>query len=850
MNSILPPKVLALKYILCFCLVSIFSIPQNSHASVGSGSGWFNPVAEYVGVDTTTCGPNATVGQVELVERDSNIQISGIPNPSSVDWYVKIYSEAGTQLYTWTAPSGVYISPKFCYQLSSDRIEVSFTNTVNNKYRTFHMEPMRITPKQPNLYHGHSYKSLLHVTQYVISPEDLKTISPLWIDTVGSPTVTAQVNTLPTLYGVTGIDSITSSVYKFTFPAVKSLLQTQITNVGNGGAGSYTLPKFNIPGWSGDGLYWFTYYANLNGSKSFNSPNITNANIPVSSTVDGMFMLDTTGPITSVSHVQNSTTDTTADVSITNTFSDVTSRVSKTTIHLKEKVGTAETITIFDPVAIPPFQGASMQVTTNATVQRGIEYEYYAVSIDQVGNISTSTKKSILVAYPPNLPTAEIISPTPTAPDTFASYLYNAQTPLYFDSQAKNSLGVALNQSDVDWEWRIGNCQTGTLYSSSKAFDISPNPPFVIPFDGSVNNVYLRVREKATGLWSVNCPVIPVKYSCQFGYLWNGTSCNYDPSLYANLISQNLTLNTAGPLNTNMDLSLSFMTYNAGPVSTNHRPGDGNFYSKLYYSWDNSNWTEAPFIAFQPQLSSASSVSYNNVTFWKSLLQTGNIYFRHCVDTTSKVDEGPDENPNCDVIGPYVVNSGIDATLIGNDCDIAVGSNSCSNALLTWEITGATNPNIFNVTSNSTLSTSALQNNFPLTLQYGANIIRARDNVNSIKEITLTADCDPLTGFWNVNVCSPLPTITISGDPELIRPGTQAEFSIDIQSNFNLVCIVRGIEASPSTINHIAGSNTYNITSRPLNSDQVVNVTCTEPITGTDVTSEYRIGVSPNYVEI
>jgi hypothetical protein len=84
-----------------------------------------------------------------------------------------------------------------------------------------------------------------------------------------------------------------------------------------------------------------------------------------------------------------------------------------------------------------------------------------------------------------------------------------------------------------------------------------------------------------------------------------------------------------------------------------------------------------------------------------------------------------------------------------------------------------------------------------------------------------------LNSVWTGSICAPLPAITITPTPSLVRSGSQATLNITVNSNFDLRCtVVGGVTAA---FDHIAQPTMFNhppLTTAPLTSATVVSITC------------------------
>lgn len=92
-------------------------------------------------------------------------------------------------------------------------------------------------------------------------------------------------------------------------------------------------------------------------------------------------------------------------------------------------------------------------------------------------------------------------------------------------------------------------------------------------------------------------------------------------------------------------------------------------------------------------------------------------------------------------------------------CIIGLNQSTC-NVNVTWNISGATSPNLYNQTRNVTYSNSATGNNQPFAVTNGANQIQIRDGSTVIGSASATGSCGALV--WNGTTCQAVCNETVS----------------------------------------------------------------------------------------
>lgn len=142
------------------------------------------------------------------------------------------------------------------------------------------------------------------------------------------------------------------------------------------------------------------------------------------------------------------------------------------------------------------------------------------------------------------------------------------------------------------------------------------------------------------------------------------------------------------------------------------------------------------------------------------------------------------------------------ATLSGSGCTIPAGNTTCQ-ASFTWNISGATTPNLFNATTVNQYTTTPVSTaSYPIT--NGSNTIQARDNTTVLRGITVTGTCASGSS-WAGGICVtiPAPTVHIYADPNRIHTGESS--SVWWQTTNTASCTITKNNASLSTDLNSAG---------------------------------------------
>ena len=186
-------------------------------------------------------------------------------------------------------------------------------------------------------------------------------------------------------------------------------------------------------------------------------------------------------------------------------------------------------------------------------------------------------------------------------------------------------------------------------------------------------------------------------------------------------------------------------------------------------------------------------------------------------------------------------------TFTATSCVIPFNASSC-NSTLNW-------------TANNFLGTPALkQGSTVISNAVSGTMVRAvnPDDHNFSLQDTGSAfriDRDPLaqcmTGsVWAGGKCIPLPIITIDAD-SVVQHGDSADMDISIKADYDATCTIN--DGTIQTLSHSASPTTvdYSVTTRNLDSTQIVVVTCEHDTYPVVVDSEeVRIEVIPTYQEI
>ncbi len=200
------------------------------------------------------------------------------------------------------------------------------------------------------------------------------------------------------------------------------------------------------------------------------------------------------------------------------------------------------------------------------------------------------------------------------------------------------------------------------------------------------------------------------------------------------------------------------------------------------------------------------------------------------------------------------------ASISGTACEIQSGDSTCMGTL-TWNISGASNPNVYN-NNGTTYANTNSGTNENVIFGFGLNTVFARDGVNARANTDIAVNC--AAGLsWVSGACGtasapipPPPALSITLSKDIIRSGETVVTNTTVTAPYPLRCTLYGVSSSPIIFSHpgnITSTATYPHTTRPLTSAQMVTVIC-EPdpaISGVPSgTAENRISVIPTVEEI
>jgi hypothetical protein len=235
---------------------------------------------------------------------------------------------------------------------------------------------------------------------------------------------------------------------------------------------------------------------------------------------------------------------------------------------------------------------------------------------------------------------------------------------------------------------------------------------------------------------------------------------------------------------------------------------------------------------------------------------SGSHRYRFRVDTINSLVESDESNNVSSWVG-FTVADAPTVNLDATGCNIPVGGTQCSGQV-TWSFSNVLAPENYqvrNTTTGISLGTSATGNAVAVVLPYGVHRVAATANgVSDSKEVI--ARCAPPSA-WNstISQCEiPVapPSLSITGNPVLVRSGQSSSLVVTIDSNLLLDCTLYGASSGTVTFVHDGLLNqvkTYTYATKVLTSALNAELRCVSS-TGLSATAHARIEVVPTIEEI
>jgi len=192
-------------------------------------------------------------------------------------------------------------------------------------------------------------------------------------------------------------------------------------------------------------------------------------------------------------------------------------------------------------------------------------------------------------------------------------------------------------------------------------------------------------------------------------------------------------------------------------------------------------------------------------------------------------------------------------TITAGSCGPIAAEGSTCNSRVTWEgrnfLGGA--QMLQGTTSRSSALINIAGTNYPVSPDnrtFTLDDLGGRFSVSATASVTCAANSRWITELGR---CAALPVITIDSNPDIVRSGNTAPVDITVTSNYELECTLSG--GLNETFSHTPppGTASYNRTTSPLTSAQIVSIECTSsdyPLITSS--AETRVEVIPTVQEI
>lgn len=336
--------------------------------------------------------------------------------------------------------------------------------------------------------------------------------------------------------------------------------------------------------------------------------------------------------------------------------------------------------------------------------------------------------------------------------------------------------------------------------------------------------------------------------NCGSGLVWNGLQCDVPIAPKPNL---NAYLPDAVPVTTaGSAIDLTSNVANEGTASA------GPYNLKFYIDSNSDGVADYPPVVVREGDSTASGVLESESVSWTIPVSVvgGAWQIGYYADSDDEVSEIGSDGPwnNWSGWRSFTVTADPAATLSGYGCKIKSGESTCDGTF-TWVITDALNPVIYNVSNSILCSNNMIGTDESCRLNFGSNLIEARDDTTMLDSVTVAAQCN-IGDIWDpvAQVCSIIPappSLTVIPSSDIVRSGQPAVVDINVTANYDLTCTVYGVEPSVETFVHTASPDkeTYTYNTFPLTSAQLVRVNCVT--LGVDASDEVRINIVPDVEE-
>jgi len=190
-------------------------------------------------------------------------------------------------------------------------------------------------------------------------------------------------------------------------------------------------------------------------------------------------------------------------------------------------------------------------------------------------------------------------------------------------------------------------------------------------------------------------------------------------------------------------------------------------------------------------------------------------------------------------------------TLTATPCSIAINANTCNTGVVSWNISSASSPSVLNSTNASRYGSVLVGTTSVARMNYGNNVIVARDGTRTLATRNVTADCVNgavynATSSTCVAAPLPAPTITLNVVEAIVRSSStvSVQYTISRALVAGETCTVYGPGMPPGSVTLL----TARVPSSALKSKTRFTMICTGPF-GT-VNASDSVDIVPSFQEV
>ncbi len=434
-------------------LIIAFYLLSTPTTHADDSYGWFTSKVDYVDTSLPVGCDSSTKASLEiwLVERGTKTPL----NNSIGAWNVSTrVSQANDVLLSSNTYNATTTSNRICFDPTLNGIKVTVSNSTN--YKPF-ISPVIFPGSSDgtlNSLVGNHFRGYVELDPITSNTPSVSSISPSGGAFNVTPNFVINTQSPSTLFS--SISAVKSTkIYVFNQTTNQNSSYINDTDAGFNTNNSFTGPSGLV-----DGVHYWTFHQILNGSAdttkyTFPAKTWNFSRIPASGVPSPMsFVIDKTPPVavlSAFSATQLSSDGLYATSTFTRTLSDNYSGLGQTQLFItKAGVTTAFSPTVFSG----PVLSSKVDTITLGGIERGVNYLIYYVTMDRLGNTSTSS------VYTYNLP-LNLDKPTVALYNYSSTFLLGTSFPTH------NSVylyGIVTNAStNPTPTTRVGRCWSTSL---------------------------------------------------------------------------------------------------------------------------------------------------------------------------------------------------------------------------------------------------------------------------------------------------------------------------------------------------------------------------------------------------